>query len=70
MLTPHHLPWTWPESFRTIALMGTELGPVVENKVKRIRQEYKEMLQRQDKDGGKLTISYRDYLNASAVVAR
>ncbi len=39
MLTPHHLPWTWPESFRNIALAGTELAPVVENKVKRIRQE-------------------------------
>jgi hypothetical protein len=70
MLTPHHLPWTWPEGFRQTALMGTELGPVVENKVKRISQEYKEILLLHDNDGGEPTISYRDYLNASAVVAR
>jgi hypothetical protein len=70
MLTPNHLPWTWPEGFRKIALMGTELEPVVEYKVKRIRREYEEIVRRDDNDGGEPTISYREYLNASAVVAR
>jgi hypothetical protein len=73
MLTPHHLPWTWPESFRNITLEGTKLAPVVENKVKRIQQKYKEILLCNDNNGGyKLDMFYRDYmnLNASTVVAR
>lgn len=53
MLTPHHLPWTWwPKDFHKIALMGTELEPVMENKVKRICQEYEVILHNNYGDGG------------------
>ncbi|KAL7535770.1 hypothetical protein ACHAXR_006720 [Thalassiosira sp. AJA248-18] len=75
MLTHHPLPWTWPESFRQVVMKGTELEHVVEKKVERVRWEYEQVQRQRDElqssgedDGFK--ISYRDYLKATAVVAR
>ena len=71
MLTPHPLPWTWPESFRRVLLMGTELELIVENKVKRILTEFAEIVNCKDRDGREgIVMTLRDYLDASALSAR
>ena len=76
MLTPHPLPWTWPESFRRDALRGTELEKVAEVKVRRVREEYGRLPQlqkarrRDDDDDGGLDFSYEEYLDACALAAR
>jgi hypothetical protein len=73
MLTPSSLPWTWPENFRKSVLRGTELEKVVESKVKRISMEY-ETIVKSNKEKEKAEqingLTYENYVDASAVVAR
>lgn len=63
---PHGLPWTWTPEFRRAVLRGTELESVVENKVKRIRMEYEQIVKKQELS----FITYQEYLNTCAIVSR
>jgi hypothetical protein len=66
---PHGLPWTWEPEFRHAMLRGTELERVVENKIKRIRMEYEQIVKQQQQQQG-LSITYQEYVNACAIVSR
>lgn len=68
---PHGLPWTWEPEFRHAMLRGTELERVVENKIKRIRMEYEQIVkQQQQLQQQGLSITYQEYVNACAIVSR
>jgi len=72
MLTPPSLPWTWPENFRRSVLKGTELEKVVESKVKRISMEYETIVKTNKQEEAEEIngLTYENYVDASAVVAR
>jgi len=69
---PHGLPWTWEPEFRHAMLRGTELERVVENKIKRLRMEYEQIVKQQQQQQGlsSITITYQEYVNACAIVSR
>ena len=66
---PHGLPWTWEPEFRQAMLQGTELERVVENKVKRMSMEYEQIMKTKEQHGLS-SITYQEYVNACAIVAR
>ena len=66
---PHGLPWTWEPEFRQAILQGTELERVVENKVKRMSMEYEHIMKTKEQHGLS-SITYQEYVNACAIVAR
>ncbi len=66
---PTGLPWMWAPEFRRAMLQGTELECVVENKVKRIRKEYEEIVAQKERYGLP-EITYQEYVDACAIVAR
>lgn len=66
---PAGLPWMWAPEFRQAMLQGTELECVVENKVQRIRMEYEEIVTQKERYGLP-SITYQEYVNACAIVAR
>jgi hypothetical protein len=66
---PHGLPWTWEPEFRQAMLQGTELERVVENKVKRMSMEYEHIVKTKEQHGLS-SITYQEYVNACAIVAR
>jgi hypothetical protein len=69
LLTPQSLPWTWNEALRD-CLRGTELEQVVQNKIRRIQAEYEDILHSWDTQTEKREcITYRDYLDATSIVA-
>jgi hypothetical protein len=65
---PHGLPWMWSPEFRQALLRGTELERVVENKAKRIRMEYEQIVKQQQHQRSSFT--YQEYVNACAIVSR
>ena len=66
---PRGLPWTWEPEFRQAMLQGTELERVVENKVKRMSMEYEQIMKTKEQHGLS-SITYQEYVNACAIVAR
>ena len=66
---PHGLPWTWEADFRQAMIRGTDLERVVESKVKRISMEYEQIV-KQEELHGLSSITYQEYVNACAIVAR
>lgn len=66
---PHGLPWTWEADFRQAMIRGTDLERVVESEVKRISMEYEQIV-KQEELHGLSSITYQEYVNACAIVAR
>jgi hypothetical protein len=46
------------------------LERVVENKIKRLRMEYEQIVKQQQQQQGLSSITYQEYVNACAIVSR